>query len=79
MMWIVWIVILITILGIRSTGSNDIFRYPDNQEDRESPMNIWKRRYASGEITSQEFEKHKGNLEKKRNEKKEVVNSWFSF
>ncbi len=56
-MWIIWlpIVILIILFVVRSPGNTDIFGYPGNREDRESPSDILKRRYANGEITTEEY------------------------
>jgi putative membrane protein len=58
MMWIAWIpiVILIIIIVVRSTGNNDIFGYLGKREDRESPLDILKRRYANGEINTEEYQ-----------------------
>lgn len=56
-MWIVWIpiVILIIFIVVRLTGNNDIFGYQGKREDRESPLDILRRRYANGEITTEEY------------------------
>lgn len=58
MMWVIWIpvVIFIFLLVIRATGNTDIFRSQAPREERESPLNIVKRRYANGEITTEEYQ-----------------------
>tara|TARA_R110002153_G_scaffold256053_1_gene414888 strand:- start:115 stop:474 length:360 start_codon:yes stop_codon:yes gene_type:complete len=62
--WFFWItIIIITALILyylmRSTQGRRF------SQSKESPLDILRRRYASGEITSQEFEERKGILEKK--------------
>lgn len=57
MMWIIWIpiVIFILIFVIRATGNTDIFGSQAQREEKESPLDILKRRYANGEITTEEY------------------------
>ncbi|MDE3744119.1 SHOCT domain-containing protein [Maribacter polysaccharolyticus] len=58
MMWIIWIpiVIFILIFVIRATGNTDIFGSQARREEKESPLDILKRRYANGEITKEEYQ-----------------------
>lgn len=59
-MWIVWILIIVAIFALlrgvsgsgRGTSSSD------------TPMEILKKRYANGEITGEEFEQRRRELEK---------------
>ena len=53
---IAFVVVLIRILMKNSTGN------PPAEKQGESPLEILKRRYASGEITKKEFEERKKDL-----------------
>ena len=59
--WIIWIaiaaVVVFVILRARSVGG----RPPS----RESPLEILERRYAAGEITTEEFEDRRKQLERR--------------
>ncbi|NIA02613.1 MAG: SHOCT domain-containing protein [Planctomycetia bacterium] len=59
-MWIFWILIIVAIIalfrGFSGSGSN--------ANPSESPMEILRKRYASGEISDEEFERHRKELEK---------------
>lgn len=61
MMWFIWIplIILVVWLIIRLTN-----RGQSSVEKKESPLEVLKRRYASGEITAEEYEQRKKVLEK---------------
>ena len=59
-MWIIFLIIIVVVVllivrGTKSTSSNSI--------SRESPRDILKKRYAKGEITKEEFEEKKKDLE----------------
>lgn len=57
MMWIIWIPIVIftLIFVIRATSNTDIFGRQARREEKESPLDILTRRYANGEITTEEY------------------------
>lgn len=59
-MWIFWILIIIAIIalirGFSGAGSN--------AGSPESPMEILRKRYAGGEISDEEFERRRKELEK---------------
>ena len=61
MMWFIWIPLIILAVWL-------IFRLAKTEhssvQKKESPLEILKRRYASGEITSEEYEQRKKVLEK---------------
>lgn len=61
MMWIFWlpILILIIVFIVRIIGNNDAFR---RLKEKESPLDILKRRYANGEISTEEFEERRNKL-----------------
>lgn len=61
MMWFMWLPVLIisVVLLVRlldKTGT-------DKNKSAESPLDILKRRYANGELTTEEYEKRKKILE----------------
>lgn len=55
--WIFWIIIAIIIFAV-------FWYIRSNRTSRESPLDILKRRYASGEIDTAEYELRKKELEK---------------
>lgn len=55
--WILWLIILLWIFAI----PKDI---PGQRKAKETPLDILKKRYAKGEISTTEFEEMKKNLEK---------------
>lgn len=61
MMWIFWlpILILIIVFIVRIIGNNDAFR---RLKEKESPLDILKKRYANGEISTEEFEERRNKL-----------------
>lgn len=54
--WILWVIMLIWIFAIPA----DI---PGQRKKKDSPLDILKKRYASGEIDTNEYEERKGILE----------------
>ena len=58
-MWIIFLVIigLVGFLILRNTGFKGF-----NDSNRETPLDILKKRYARGEITKEEFDKMKNDL-----------------
>jgi len=56
--WVVWFLILIWIFALP-------FGIPGQRYHRDSPLDILKKRYASGEISLQEYQERKAELEKR--------------
>jgi putative membrane protein len=58
-MWIFWILVIVAIIalfrGVSGSGTS---------ASSESPMEILRKRYANGEITDEEFEHRRKELEK---------------
>ena len=61
MMWFIWIplIVLIIWLVVKQTKTDQ-----SSGQKKKSSMEILKRRYASGEITTEEYERRKKVLEK---------------
>ena len=59
MHWIWWALWIILLFWIFATP----WEVPGQRKKKESPLDILKRRYASGEINTQEFEERKKVLE----------------
>lgn len=59
MHWLWWILWAILIFWIFATP----YDVPGQKKKKDAPLDILKRRYASGEISSQEFEERKKVLE----------------
>ena len=63
MMWYIWIpLIFLTIWLIIKLPNTNQFNYG---QKKESPMDILKRRYANGEISTEEYEQQKRVLKEK--------------
>ena len=64
MMWVFWLPIFILavlfILGL--LRNNNFFNSQNKSEVKESPLDILKRRYANGEISTEEFEERRNKL-----------------
>jgi putative membrane protein len=54
--WIFWVVLLVALLGV--------FTPVPRTRVRETPLQILQRRYAQGEIGSEEYEERKAKLER---------------
>lgn len=50
--WFLWIIVLIWIFAIP-------YNIPGQRTQKDSPLDILKKRFASGEITKEEFQEHK--------------------
>lgn len=63
-MWIFWLpIFILVIVFILSMLRNSIFFDRQNKsEEKESPLDILKRRYANGEISTEEFEERRNKL-----------------
>ena len=59
MHWLWWILWVILICWVFATP----YDVPGQKKKKDSPLDILKRKYASGEISSQEFEERKKVLE----------------
>ena len=61
MMWLIWIPVIVlgVWLIVRFTKTNG-----PSEQNQESPLEILKRRYANGEISTQEYEQRKKVIEK---------------
>lgn len=58
--WFAWIVLVIWIFAIP-------YNIPGQRSKKDSPLDILKRRFASGEITKEEYQNSKNILEGKHN------------
>ncbi len=61
-MWIFWIVVIALVVFVMKIMMNENSSQANKSE--KSPMEILEKRYASGEITQDEFESIKNELEK---------------
>lgn len=62
--WVFWLVILVVIIWIVVTLVNRGNRQPPpSTESRETALDILKKRYASGELSKEEFEEKKRDLQ----------------
>lgn len=55
--WIFWVLVVVAVVALAQRGPAGASR-----ELRETPLQILERRYAAGEISSQEFEERKAKL-----------------
>lgn len=63
MMFVIWIPFLVIgiVLLIKFMGNNGFRKF--TKQEKESPLEILKRRYANGEISTEEYEERKKILE----------------
>jgi len=62
--WIIWLVILgLLIWGIIALVSRSQDRREAPPQERESPLEILQKRYARGEISKEEFEEKKKDIQ----------------
>ncbi len=60
--WIFWIIILVLVIWLIVNSKNR--QMPDtNQNTTETPLEILKKRYAKGDITKEQFEQIKKDLQ----------------
>ncbi len=64
MIWMFWLPILILaiIFILILFRNNNFFGRQNKSEERESPLDILKRKYANGEISTEEFEERRNKL-----------------
>ncbi len=55
--WLFWIVLIVLLVSFFDTS-------PKGPKRRESPLEVLQRRYAAGEISSQEYEERKEKLQR---------------
>ena len=56
--WVFWVLMIILFLAFMEAKPKN-----RNQQKNEEPLEILKRRYAAGEITTEEYEERKAHLE----------------
>lgn len=61
--WIFWIIIIVLIVWAVSNGSSRHHPIVQNFPPQETPLDILKRRYAKGEITKEQFDQMKRDIE----------------
>lgn len=61
--WLVWIVVLVWIFVLP-------YRIPGEETKKDSPLDILRKRFASGEITKEEYQEKKEILERDEAKKK---------
>lgn len=62
--WIFWIIIIVMFFAV--LGKAFVWNRPGSPTERESALDILKRRYAAGEIDTEEYNIRKRELEKDR-------------
>ncbi len=64
MMWVFWlpIFILAIVFILALLRNNNFYGRQNKSEEKESPLDILKRRYANGEISTEEFEERRNKL-----------------
>jgi putative membrane protein len=55
--WVFWIILIVVFVGFMTSSLRG------QASDRETPLEILRRRYAKGEISSEEYEERKAKLE----------------
>jgi putative membrane protein len=55
--WIIWVVLMIWIFAVP-------YDIPGQRKKKDTPLHLLKKRFASGEITKEEYEEAKNILEK---------------
>ncbi len=61
--WFFWIVLIVLIIWAIVRFSNQKSNGSSNLTHRETPLDILKRRYASGEITKQQYDEMRRDLQ----------------
>lgn len=61
-MWLIWLLILVVVIWAVRTGLDN--RRGSTDDTAESALDILKKRYASGEISDEEFHRRRDELEK---------------
>lgn len=59
--WLFWIILIVLVLWLSGPLGRNRARAP-----RETPLEILQRRYAAGEISTEEYEERKSRLERDR-------------
>lgn len=62
--WIFWIVVIIALVWLLSQQRRS--GEPAHRPARESPLELLQRRYAAGEISTEEYEERRARLERDR-------------
>ncbi len=60
--WIFWIILIALVVWL-FVNQNNKNKQPFNNPQSESPLDILKKRYAKGEITKEQFDQMKKDLE----------------
>lgn len=60
-MWIFWILLIVLVVWVLKTATG---AGTNNSHEKESPLDILKKRYASGEIDESEYQRRRKELER---------------
>jgi putative membrane protein len=63
MMWIVWVPLLVFCMVVLIRFFNKDISGKSEETNKESPLDILKRRYANGELSTEEYEERKKELD----------------
>lgn len=64
--WIFWLLVIVGLVWTIARSKRGQSESPEEPEVRETPMDILKRRYAEGKLSTEEYEKRKERLEREK-------------
>lgn len=64
--WIVWILVIVGVVWLLTRSQPDRVAPPASTPTHETPLEVLQRRYAEGELSTEEYEERKQHLERDR-------------
>lgn len=62
--WILWILVIVGVVWLLTRSDQDRTSPPPRESAQETPLDILQRRYAEGEISTEEYEERKDRLQR---------------